>query len=168
MRNSEPLRVLFVCMGNICRSPAGENVLRHLAEKHGADDLFEIDSAGTIGFHTGNPPDSRMREAAARRGIAMTGRARQVRASDLDEFDLILTMDEENFADVTGLATRNGEADDRRARIVRFCDFCERHDDTEVPDPYYGGDEGFERVLDLLEDGCLALIRRHREGNPTP
>ncbi|HRX56590.1 MAG TPA: low molecular weight protein-tyrosine-phosphatase [Verrucomicrobiales bacterium] len=163
MTDSTPYRILFVCMGNICRSPAGENVLRHLAARAGLEEVWEIDSAGTISTHTGNPPDSRMTAAARTRGIPMSGRARQIRASDLDRFDLILTMDNDNLADVKGLAARHGGMEAHRARIVPFCTYCESHGETEVPDPYYGGPEGFEKVLDLLEDGCAAMVRRFRE-----
>lgn len=149
-----PLRILFVCMGNICRSPAGEGVLRSQIAATGLGDRVDIDSAGTIGFHAGNPPDRRMLAAASRRGYDLAGRARQVTTADLDRFDLILTMDEANRRDVLALAR-----DDRqRARVRAFCEFCQAHAETEVPDPYYGGREGFDHVLDMLEDGCAGVV----------
>lgn len=153
-RNMSTFRVLFVCMGNICRSPAGEGVL--LSQLADADLPFEVevDSAGTIDFHTGKPADDRMRRAATARGIDLTSRARQVRGSDFDQFDLILAMDDDNFHDLEAL--RAGP--DQRAELRRFCDFVDEFDDTEVPDPYYGSDAGFEHVLDLLQDGCAGII----------
>lgn len=150
-----PYRLLFVCMGNICRSPAAEGVMRSIVKSNGAGTLIECDSAGTIGLHEGNPSDSRMRRAARARGIELNGTARQVRESDFAEFDLILTMDEENFAGVT----RIGHGTAGGATVRRFCEYLTEHDESEIPDPYYGGDEGFEHVLDLLEDGCAELLR---------
>lgn len=161
MTPTEPLRVLFVCMGNICRSPAGEGVLRARLAAAGLANRVTVDSAGTIGYHAGSPPDRRMRAAASRRGYDLDSRARQVTAADLDRFDLILTMDEDNRRDVLALAR-----DDRqRARVRAFCEFCQTHAETEVPDPYYGGDQGFEHVLDLLEDGCAGVIEWARRRN---
>ena len=136
-------------MGNICRSPAGEAVLRHLAPG-----TFEIDSAGTIGMHAGNPPDERMHRAAAARGIPTGGAARQVTSEDLHTFDLVLAMDPDNRAYLDDLPPGT-------ATVRNFVEYCTDHDDDEVPDPYYGGDEGFEHVLDLLEDGCAEIIKRH-------
>lgn len=157
-----PLRLLFVCMGNICRSPAAENVMRHQIDQQGLSHAFALDSAGTIGLHAGNRPDARMIEAATRRGIAMTGRARQIVPGDLHEFDWVLVMDRENLADVQDMSRHHGPG---QARVVLFGEFCETHRGVaEVPDPYYGGPEGFERVLDLLEDGCAGLLRRWRAG----
>lgn len=153
--------LLFVCMGNICRSPAAENVMRHALERESLSDQFELDSAGTIGFHAGRAPDPRMSEAARRRGFPTGGSARQVTRADLDLFDWILVMDRENLEDVEALARRHGPG---RARIALFCDFCEKFSAREVPDPYYGGPEGFEKVLDLLEDGCEGLVRKYRAG----
>ena len=134
-------------------------MLRHLAEASGSGHLVDCDSAGTIDMHTGNPPDARMRRTARGRGIEIGGAARQIRASDLEEFDLILTMDAENRAYVDHLmATAGG-----RAELRDFCELCRRHEAyDEVPDPYYGGQDGFELVLDLLEDGCGALLEEIR------
>jgi protein-tyrosine phosphatase len=160
MSQNPPYRVLFVCMGNICRSPAGECVLRHLAEQADAVHLIEIDSAGTIDMHTGNPPDTRMRKTAKSRGITIDGAARQIAAADLDAFDLILTMDDENREYVDRLMAKVGG----RAELRNFCELCREADLDEVPDPYYGGQGGFELVLDLLEDGCAALLDEIRRG----
>ncbi|MFH1498695.1 MAG: low molecular weight protein-tyrosine-phosphatase [Verrucomicrobiota bacterium] len=157
--SAQPLRILFVCMGNICRSPAGEGVLRAQVAAAGLAGRVEIDSAGTIGFHAGQPADRRMRTAAARRGYELTSRARQVTPADLTRFDLILTMDEDNRRGVLALARDEGQ----RARVRAFCEFCQTHADTEVPDPYYGGEQGFEHVLDLLEDGCAGVLTWTRQ-----
>lgn len=151
-------RVLFVCMGNICRSPAAEGVFVHMLEEQGMDDAVEVDSAGTIGFHSGDPADSRMRAAAAKRGYDLTSRARQVSAQDFEEFDWILTMDDANYRDLEQLKP----GVETRAKLKRFCDYCSC-DTREVPDPYYGGASGFERVLDLLEDGCAQLLHEVRK-----
>ena len=156
-----PTRLLFVCLGNICRSPAGENVMNHLLAKEGLAAQFEVDSAGTAGYHIGNPPDGRMTKAARDRGIAMKGRARQVKPADFEEFDWIFAMDRSNYEDLAAVRRRCANP---TAKLVLFCDFCEEHDESEVPDPYYGGPEGFEKVLDLLEDGCGVFLRKWREG----
>lgn len=147
--------ILFVCMGNICRSPSGENVMRKKLEEAGLGDRVQCDSAGTIGYHTGNPPDPRMTSAGQKRGLPMTGSARQVSPRDLDTFDLVLAMDDENYADLFRLSTPQNVH-----KLKRFCEFCIHHTDTEVPDPYYGGAQGFEHVLDLLEDGCQQIVER--------
>jgi protein-tyrosine phosphatase len=154
-------RLLFVCLGNICRSPAGENVMNHLLEREGLAAQFEVDSAGTAGYHIGNPPDLRMTKAARNRGIASCGRARQVRPSDFAEFDWIFAMDRSNYEDLVAVRKK---CDDPTAKLVLFCDFCEAHSESEVPDPYYGGPEGFDKVLDLLEDGCAVFLRKWKAG----
>jgi len=158
---ADPLRVLFVCLGNICRSPAGENVLRHLAAQRGLDRQLEIDSAGTAGWHAGKGPDARMVAAAKDRGIAMRGKARQVRVEDFAVWDYVFAMDRSNLSDLRALEAQCPAAS---AKLLLFCELCEEHDEEEVPDPYYGGREGFDRVLDLLEDGCGAFLDR-LEGN---
>jgi protein-tyrosine phosphatase len=145
-------------MGNICRSPAGEAVMRHLVEAEGLAGRVECDSAGTIAFHTGNPPDHRMHSAAAGRGITTNGQARQICDDDYHSFDLILTMDDENLVNVRNMAP----AGESPAQIRPFCDFVTDSTATEVPDPYYGGSKGFETVLDLLEDGCASLLEHVR------
>ena len=147
-------RVLFICMGNICRSPAAEIVFRKMVDDAGRSDEFGIDSAGTIGFHKGKPPDPRMSEHLARRGYAVEGRSRQLMASDLREFDLLLTMDEENLADTLALDP-SGEF---HHKVRSFVEMLTAEKAPRIPDPYYGGDSGFAHVIDLLEDGCAALL----------
>ncbi|QQL44475.1 low molecular weight protein-tyrosine-phosphatase [Sulfuriroseicoccus oceanibius] len=146
------LRLLFVCMGNICRSPAAECMMRHLAIKAGQGESILCDSAGTIGYHSGAAPDPRMRAAGRQRGLAIEGSARQISRDDFDRFDLILVMDKENLRNVTKLAQ------DHQTPVRLLCDFTTHHDDIEVPDPYYGGDAGFEHVLDLVTDACAGLL----------
>lgn len=151
-------RVLFVCLGNICRSPAAEGVFLHLLAQADASDRFVVDSAGTGGWHVGKAADRRMREAASRRGIALTSRARQLEPADLNLFDHILTMDASNLAHVRALA-RESQEGGQLARMEPLVRYCSRFDAHEVPDPYYGGEEGFEHVLDLLEDACTGLLQ---------
>lgn len=152
--SATPYRVLFVCMGNICRSPAADNVFAHLLESLGHHARITCDSAGTINYHAGNPPDHRMSETLEARGIPVQGAARQFQRRDFDDFDLILTMDEDNRRGILSLA----KTEDQSAKIRRFTDFCANHDADEVPDPYYGGPEGFELVADMIEDGCAGLL----------
>jgi protein-tyrosine phosphatase len=147
-------RILFVCLGNICRSPAAEIILRHQASLAGLADDIEIDSAGIIGHHAGSPPDQRMTAALRGRGYQVTGEARKIHRHDLRDFDLIVTMDESNFADVRGLDPCN----EYHEKIRPFVGFCRRHSDPRVPDPYYGGQRGFDHVIDLLEDGCEGIL----------
>ena len=154
MSTSLSQRLLFVCLGNICRSPAAEGVMRSVIQQAGLAGQIEVASAGTLDYHTGALPDERMRAAAGRRGYRLESRARQIAREDFSRFDLILTMDARNLRVVQDLAESDGE----RAKVVPFCNFCSRFSDTEVPDPYYGGAEGFEHVLDLLEDGCKGLL----------
>lgn len=147
-------------MGNICRSPAGENIFRHQVKEAGLESEFRIDSAGTHDYHTGKGPDRRMCAALRARGIASDGRARHFTAQDLLDFDLILTMDDENYAGVTALDPDGSY----RKKVKKFTSFCTDEDNQhpEVPDPYYGGSQGFERVADMLEDGCAEIIRQYR------
>jgi protein-tyrosine phosphatase len=144
-------RILFVCMGNICRSPIAENVFRHKVDQRGASHLFEIDSAGTGGWHAGEPPDPRAREVLSRKGIAVQGAARQIHRDDFDRFDLLLCMDEENRRHLLDLG-----APKEKVRLLLECDSCA--DCREVPDPYYGGNDGFARVYDMVESACEALL----------
>jgi protein-tyrosine phosphatase len=155
---AQPLRsILFVCLGNICRSPAAEYVMRARLEASGLGQLVRCDSAGTSREHAGDPPDRRMRAAALRRGLVIGGTARQVQRHDLDDFDYVLAMDDANHAGLLRLAGEHN-----RHRIRRFCELLTRHHDREVPDPWYGGPDGFDYVLDLLEDGCESLLARIR------
>ena len=150
-------RLLFVCLGNICRSPAAEGVFLHLIASEGLEDRFVVDSAGTGGWHVGNPADRRMRAAAERRGIHLPSRARQIELADFTSFDRILTMDDDNLRNVRSLARELGERPGL-ARIEPMTSHCRVHQVSEVPDPYYGGEQGFEDVLDLLEDACGGLL----------
>ena len=150
------MNVLFVCLGNICRSPAAEGVFLHLLNERGLSDRFVVDSAGTGGWHTGDTADRRMQAAAARRGIKLPSRARQISLDDLSDFDLVLTMDDANLTAVQGLAREAGR---RATATVRpMLSYAQSFSETEVPDPYYGGEAGFEHVLDLLEDACSNLL----------
>lgn len=146
--------ILFICLGNICRSPAAEGVFRKMATEAGRSDEFTIDSAGTNGYHIGDLPDSRMRAAAASRGYHLDSRARRIDHADFDKFDLIVTMDDSNYHHITTMHPGIG------AEVVRMCDYCKKHQVNEVPDPYYGGEEGFHEVLDILEDACSNLLKK--------
>ena len=150
------MKVLFVCLGNICRSPAAEGVFLHLLDQRGLSDQFIVDSAGTGGWHVGNPADRRMQAAANKRGIQLPSRARQISLDDLRTFDLVLTMDDANLAAVRSLADEAGSQ--ATATIQPMLSFSTAFSETEVPDPYYGGEAGFEHVLDLLEDACSNLL----------
>lgn len=159
MDNKKITRILFVCLGNICRSPAAEAMMRQLVERSGLADIIDIDSAGTYGGHSGERSDPRMRRAAAARGIEMTHLARQVREEDFERFDMVIAMDDNNYEALFRLAP------DRAAqnKIFRFREFLTHHPEwSYIPDPYYEGHEGFELVLDLLEDGCATLLERLR------
>ena len=150
-------KILFVCLGNICRSPAAEGVLKAAAERKGLSDEIAVESAGTYGGHAGQLPDSRMRSAAARRGYDLTHRARQITEEDFIDFDMIMVMDDMNYESVSRLAPERRYLD----KLYRFAEFCGRHPQwSHVPDPYYEGREGFELVLDLLEDGCEGILEK--------
>lgn len=146
--------ILFLCMGNICRSPAAHCVFQNMVNEAGLTDAFEIESAGTIGFHVGNPPDRRMQQVMRARGIPIIGRSKQLDSFDMEHYDLILAMDKDNRDGARSLA----RSDAQRAKVKLFCEYCTEHDETEVPDPYYGGNQGFEHVMDLIEDGCRGLL----------
>jgi len=151
------MRILFVCLGNICRSPTAEGVMRHVVREEGLEDAIEIDSAGTGGWHVGAPPDERATAAARKRSITLEGAARKFSPDDFDAFDLILAMDEENRRDLLAIAPD----DDARAKVRMLREFdpaSEGATDLDVPDPYYGGDDGFERVLDLVEEATRGLL----------
>ncbi len=151
-----PFSVLFVCLGNICRSPAAENVLRHLVKKEGLSKVIHIDSAGTHDYHPGKSPDSRMTQTLAKRNIPNPGSGRVFTQKDFTHFDLIIAMDFENLTHITALAQNKNDL----GKVKRFTDFCTRpeHQVPDVPDPYYGGHEGFELVADMLEDGCYQVL----------
>jgi protein-tyrosine phosphatase len=153
------MRVLFICLGNICRSPTAEGVLRALAEREAPELPLEVDSAGTAGYHVGEPPDPRMRHAAARRGYDLSGlRARVVEPGDFERFDLILAMDRDNLQVLKRRAPAHAHE-----RLRLFLEFApEAPAAAEVPDPYYGGAKGFEEVLDLVESAARGLLAHLR------
>lgn len=152
-------RILFVCMGNICRSPSAEGVFRHLLAKSPLAERIEIDSAGTIAHHTGEPPDRRSQAAARKRGIDLSFlRARQVQRSDFTDFDLILAMDRDNLDSMRRICPPQ-MAD----KLDLFLRYANDFDEMEVPDPYYGGNDGFERVLDLIEAASAGLLASLQE-----
>jgi len=153
------MRLLFVCLGNICRSPTAEGVMRALVDEAGLKESIELDSAGTGAWHVGSPPDSRAAAAARARGIALEGSARQVRQGDFDDFDLVLAMDRSNLRELRQLA--GGEARRAKVRLLREFDPASVGDqDLEVPDPYYGAAGGFDEVLDLVQAACAGLLAR--------
>ncbi len=154
-----PIRVLFVCLGNICRSPAAEIVFRKMADDAGLADAYHIDSAGTAGYHEGSPPDRRMAATLERRGYHVAGRARRIARADLTRFDHILAMDGENLRDILKIDPSSGA----NTKVKPFVSHCTDHHDKHVPDPYYGGQEGFDHVVDLLEDGCRNLLAKTRK-----
>lgn len=156
LRGRDRLAVLFVCLGNICRSPAAEGVLRDIVEQGGESARWTIDSAGTGRYHIGQLPDNRMRIHARRRGLELTHRCRQVCEADFDDFDLIIPMDADNEANLRRIAP-TAEALDKIVPMAEFVDMAMRYD--YIPDPYYEGAEGFELVLDLLQNGCDRLYQ---------
>jgi len=154
-------RICFVCLGNIVRSPLAENLFLHLAEQDGKLDGFEVDSAGIGNWHLGEPPDARMRRVAARRGLIYNGRARQFQASDFSRFDLIVAMDFENKKDLLGLARKPED----RAKIHTLREFDQYGGPkAAVPDPYYGGIDGFEEVYDIVERSIRGLLAALEDG----
>lgn len=159
---TKPFSVLFVCLGNICRSPAAEGVFTDFVKKRGLDSHFKIDSAGTINYHEGNQADRRMRAASKRRGIEITSISRPIQSSDFRDFDLIVAMDEQNRQDILEAYNRwklrEPLPEDAHKKVKLMCSYCKTHEQAEVPDPYFGGQQGFEEVLDLLEDACGSLL----------
>ncbi|MGG6266967.1 low molecular weight protein-tyrosine-phosphatase [Leptolyngbya sp. AN03gr2] len=147
-------RLLFVCLGNICRSPSAENIMNHLIRQAGLENEIVCDSAGTSSYHIGSSPDRRMTAAAKLRGIELVGRARQFERSDFEEFDLILAMDHDNYEAICPI----DPAGTYQSKVQLMCNFCTQHQLREVPDPYYGGTEGFNFVIDLLLDACQGLL----------
>lgn len=146
--------ILFVCMGNICRSPTADGVFRAKLKPLGLHNHVQVDSAGTHNYHPGSPPDARSQKHAARRGYDLSHlRARQIHNADFEHFDLILAMDWDNLALVQDLCPP-----EHQGKVRRLTEFCLQHDSPVVPDPYYGGDAGFEQVLDLVEDACDGLL----------
>ena len=162
MESNRPIRLLFVCLGNICRSPLAEGVFLHLAREAGVEDLFEVDSAGTGAWHVGQAPDPRSVEVATQHGVTLRGRARSVQAADFSTFDLILGMDSDNIRNLERLP----KTDTTRARVVLFRELDPESDgDLSVPDPYYGGADGFDRMFDIIHRSCTALLRELLEAH---
>jgi protein-tyrosine phosphatase len=149
------IRICFVCLGNICRSPTAEAMMQHLLEEAALTEQVEIDSAGTGAWHVGEPPDTRAQAAGKRRGIAMRGKARKVITADFQHFDYLIAMDRSNRDDLLALASSTSA----REKVVLLRDFDPQSPpEAEVPDPYYGDGDGFERVLDICEAACRGLL----------
>ena len=161
------MRILFVCLGNICRSPTAEGVMRALVAQAGLEHSIELDSAGTGSWHVGDPPDARASAAARARGIELAGAAREVRASDFERFDLLLAMDRANLAQLRRLAP--DEQARARVRLLREFDPASAgREDLDVPDPYYGAAGGFAEVLELVQAACAGLLERVRDADGSP
>lgn len=154
--------VLFICLGNICRSPAAEGIMKSLVKKEGMSDDFFIDSAAIGSWHIGQLPDSRMRKCGAEHGYRFDSHARQFQKSDFQHFDLIVVMDNENYRAITSMASSQADKD----KVVRIADYLTHHREyTTVPDPYYGDYSDFELVIELLEDACQGLLDSIKEKN---
>ncbi|WP_277752515.1 low molecular weight protein-tyrosine-phosphatase [Candidatus Methylobacter oryzae] len=159
MNNKEKISVLFVCMGNICRSPTAEGVFTKLVKDHKLDAYFAIDSAGTHAYHVGNAPDLRSQSAARERGIDLSNlRARQVVFGDFEDFDYVLAMDDDNYSILV-----NSCPEQHKAKIKYFLDYAPHLNERQVPDPYYGGAYGFEKVLDMVEEASAGFLQALRE-----
>ena len=162
MSETRKYNVLFICLGNICRSPAAQAVMQAMVDERGLSDRFYIDSAGIGGWHIGDLPDKRMRVHARPRGYELTHRARKVRSADFEDFDLIVGMDASNVDDLCSMSATIEQQD----KVVMMGDYIRQYPNYDhVPDPYYEGSEGFELVLDLLEDACDNLLDRIIEHN---
>ncbi len=162
MMKSGKHTVLFICLGNICRSPAAEGIMKSLVEKEGMSDDFFIDSAAIGSWHIGQLPDSRMRKCGAEHGYRFDSHARQFQKSDFQRFDLIVVMDNENYRAITSMASSQADKD----KVVRIADYLTHHREyTTVPDPYYGDYSDFELVIELLEDACQGLLDSIKEQN---
>lgn len=159
-KNTKEYHILFVCLGNICRSPAAEGILKkHLKEKK-LDDRISVDSAGTSGYHIGDLPDSRMRQHGARRGYKFDSLSRKFTSLDFDNFDIIIAMDDNNYHNIIRMAPDL----ESKKKVYRMVDFSLKYGHDHIPDPYYSGADGFELVLDLLEDACEGLINKLEKG----
>ena len=153
----EKKKILFVCLGNICRSPSAEAVFNGVLKKEGIASQFEVDSAGTSGWHAGEPADRRMQSHATKRGYNLTSISRKFDPhSDFDHFDMIVGMDDSNMENLKRMARNTDDLN----KLYKMTDFAKEFSYDEVPDPYYGGSEGFELVLDLLEDSCRGLLEK--------
>lgn len=160
IENQKEYRVLFVCLGNICRSPAGEGIFKTLIKNEGLEELIKVDSAGTSGYHDGELPDHRMRKHGVKRGYKFDSLSRKFTARDFDNFDIILAMDDSNYHNIMALAPDL----DSEKKVHRMVDFSKRYMHDHIPDPYYSGADGFELVLDLLEDACEGLLDQIKKG----
>ncbi|MDR3061318.1 MAG: low molecular weight phosphotyrosine protein phosphatase [Dysgonamonadaceae bacterium] len=159
----ENKKLLFVCLGNICRSPAAEGIMKKKVKEAGLENLIEIDSAGITGYHEGELPDQRMQVHAACRGYKLTSRSRPLKYDDFFEFDLIIGMDDSNIRHLM----QKAPDPESQQKIRRMTDYCRKHANDHVPDPYYGGSNGFELVLDLLEDACDGLLEELTSYSPS-
>lgn len=159
--NQEKYKILFVCLGNICRSPAGEGIMKAIIDKRELNDKIAVDSAGTSGYHDGELPDSRMRKHGAKRGYEFNSLSRKFTVNDFDNFDLILAMDDSNYSNIMRLSPDI----ESQKKVFRMVHFSQNFDYDHVPDPYYSGADGFELVLDLLEDACSGLMQYLEENN---
>ena len=153
-------KILFVCLGNICRSPAAEGIFNQKIKERDLEKLFVVDSAGTGSWHVGNLPDKRMRSTALSRGIELTSRSRQIEENDLYEFDQILVMDKDNLDAVKSLTKDQNNPVNSKIKLI--LSYSKKSKSDEVPDPYYGGEDGFPLVLDLIEDACASLLNHIR------
>ena len=157
MQSIKKKRILFVCMGNICRSPAAEGIAKKFLENRGLDGTIEIDSAGTLDYHTGELPDPRMIKHASKRGYKLDSHARKFNPeNDFEYFDYIVTMDDDNYSEITSLDRKNKYKD----KVYKMVSFRNKIKADEVPDPYYSGSDGFEQVLDILEDSVEGLLNK--------
>ena len=156
MSTNERKRILFVCLGNICRSPAANGIMEHMVAEAGLQDIIEVDSAGTMGWHAGELPDPRMIQAAASHGYRLTHRSRQAKEEDYYNFDMIIVMDDNNYEDMSRLAPERKYLD----KLYRMADFMTEYPHYRyVPDPYYEGVEGFHLVIGMLENGCREILK---------
>ncbi|MDR2950254.1 MAG: low molecular weight phosphotyrosine protein phosphatase [Prevotella sp.] len=153
-------RVLFVCLGNICRSPAAEGIFKKMAKDQGLSNQITVDSAGTAGYHNGELPDPRMRQHGARRGYDFDSYSRMFIEEDYDRFDIILAMDDNNYRNILRLSPDV----EFQKKVYRMVDFSQQYSHDHIPDPYYSGAEGFELVLNLLEDACAGLLDKIKKG----
>ena len=152
-------KLLMVCLGNICRSPAAEGVMKKVIKNHGASNRYVVDSAGTAGYHEGEKADSRMRKVGTSRGYTFDSISRQVRMSDFEKFDYIFAMDDSNYRNLMYDCPKQYQY-----KIHKMVEFCQKVSASEVPDPYYGGEKGFHRVIDILEDACENLFVQLENG----
>lgn len=157
--NPTKYKILFVCLGNICRSPAGEGIMQKIIADHNSSELVEVDSAGTSGYHDGDLPDRRMRSHGSRRGYSFNSLSRKFTVNDFDNFDLIIAMDDNNYDNIMRLSPDL----ESQKKVYRMVDFSQKHNYDHIPDPYYMGADGFELVLDLLEDACEGLYNHLKE-----